>query len=165
MLNEQERIKTVDYIVAKIVEKGKNTENGGQTKRYEEYLPYCSIGILIDKADEDRKDNQYSNPVIEIAENFGNPNFQPSMVDDKIFRGLRTLYRAERDKLQSVLLQGFYELDSNGKASMPKESIRRGKDLSMPNIPNIPKLTTQDLDTFDRLIIYTQRELKDIYGQ
>ncbi len=147
MLTNEERMKTVDYVVAKVLEKGKLASDTGIVRRYEFGLSYCSLSVL-------RVHHEDLEPIVEIAENFGNPEFRPGEWQDQSFQGIRTLYRGGRDGLNEVALQGIYVPDAKGKVLLPAESLRRSKELT-----DRRKLTQQDLERFDAFLKYAQREL------
>jgi hypothetical protein len=149
MLTNKERRETVDYIVSKVAEKGKLVLDSGAYRRYELGLVYCSLFIL-------KTHQETLEPVVEIAENFGNPEFRPETWQDKSFDGLRTLYRGGRGGLDEVALQGINVPDAYGKVLSAAESLRRSKELNYGR-----NLTNQDLERFDAFLKYAQNELQE----
>jgi len=144
MLCREERRETVDSVVAKVVEKGKLVD--APVRTYELCLPYCSLRIL-------NPDQEGLEPVVEIAENFGDPNFQPEDGRYKAFTGVRTIYRGGSDGLHEVALQGI-SIRHYGSTSPPAECLRRSKD-STDGI----QFTIQDAEKFDILLQYANQEL------
>jgi hypothetical protein len=140
-----ERKGTVDYIVAKVMEKGRITFDAGTIRRYELGLPYCSFTIQT---------HQSISPIIEIAENFGDPKFIPRSWQDRIFDGVRILYRGGDDGLDEVALQGIYHPDVEGKVLLPAESLMRFKESTDGR-----QLTREDTERFDAFLKYARREL------
>jgi len=145
-----ERKEIIDYIIDKVTKKGHLKSSIEIAKKYEFILPYCTLGIL--------KPNQENlDPVIEIAENFGNPVFRARTAEDRAFYGVRKLYRGGYDGLDEVALQGINGPNSEGKVLPPAEKLLRSKEWN-----NDFGLTNPDLYLFDAFLKYAQRELYNL---
>ncbi len=147
MLAPEERRETVDYVVAKVTEKGRLALDSGAVQRYEYSLPYCSLTVFSMR-------QRDFDPVVEIAENFGDPLFQPEGWQERSFDGLRTIYRGGSNGLDEVALQGIYAPNANGDMLPPAESLRRSRRLTDGR-----HLIRQDQERFDAFLKYAQREL------
>jgi len=148
MLTTEERKKTVDFIVEKVAERGKLTFETEISRTYELGLPYCTLKVRQMLLPPE------CTPVIDIAENFGNPNFEPANWQDLLFDGVRLLYKGGYDGVEEVALQGIQLPLSTGKTIPPAESLRRFKD-SMDG----RSLTRQDMERYDAFLNYARREL------
>ena len=147
MLSVEERKETVDYVVAKVTEKGRLALDSGAVQRYECSLSYCSLTVF-------RMRQREFEPVVEIVENFGDPLFQPEGWQERSFDGVRTIYRGGSNGLDEVALQGIYAPNASGDMLFPAESLRRSRRLTDGR-----HLICQDLERYDAFLKYAEREL------
>ena len=151
MFSVQQRKEVIEDILSKAKIKGKKSVVTNQITTYEVCLPYCSLRV----SETNIPEIPVKNSTVEIAENFGDPDFEPRSWQDVSFYGIRRLYKGSFDGLTEVALQGIYAPKEDGWSfHPPAEKLLRFADST-----NGRQLTQIDKKIFDVFLKYAQRQL------
>ncbi len=179
-MRDKERKEVIDYVVARVIEKGQLAPDTGAVRKYNLGLPYSFTYIplsilgfkpgisynslpafwngILDKLglNEMLGLNQKNFfPVIEFIDPFAEPKYNiSSNWQDQSFDEVRTLYRGGHEGLVEIVAQGIYHSDFEGKALMPAESLLRSRAFNDER-----KLSLRDSYKFDNFLKYAQQEL------
>lgn len=146
MLANEESTVQFDYVARRVIQQGQLTLALGAVQIFELTLPACSLKVY-------RVNQENLEPLLEIAQNIGDPRFQLAGAD-RVF-GFRSVYRGGPHCLYEVALQRLYASDADTRPLLPSELLQRSHELTDGR-----ELTPDDMQQFNAFLKYAARFLE-----